>query len=178
METTANIGYWASLITQIRKNLSLSQEAFAEAVFSNQATVSRWEKGLVVPTYDKQKKIEKLAVEGNVASLGGLVEVIRNSPSRMILIDEHEFVIAASATSEWLDNKSVLDQLSEKALHNYKKFSKFINDSGFWKSSGGFRLDNTFDDGLRIWHSVIISVVIRGTLYAVVQQVLFNKSDV
>lgn len=64
MEATANIGYWASLITQIRKNLSLSQEAFAEAVFSNQATVSRWEKGLVVPTYDKQKRLRNLQLRG------------------------------------------------------------------------------------------------------------------
>jgi hypothetical protein len=71
----------------------------------------------------------------------------------------------------------VLEQLSKKALSNYKIFSKFVKDSGFWKSSGGFRLDNTFDDGERIWKSVIISVVMRGAVYAVVQQVLFSKNE-
>ena len=49
-------GYWGSLITQIRTTLNMSQEAFAAAIFTNQATVSRWEKGHVIPTYEKQKK--------------------------------------------------------------------------------------------------------------------------
>lgn len=71
----------------------------------------------------------------------------------------------------------MLEQLSEKGTSNYNRFSKFVNNSVFWKSSGGFRLDNTFDDGVRIWKSVIISVVMRGAVYAVVQQVLSNKEE-
>lgn len=71
----------------------------------------------------------------------------------------------------------MLEQLSEKGTSNYNRFSKFVNNSVFWKSSSGFRLDNTFDDGVRIWKSVIISVVMRGAVYAVVQQVLSNKEE-
>jgi len=168
--------YWASLIAQIRTAMNISQEAFAEAVCTNQATVSRWEKGLVVPSYDKQKKIEEIASQGGVTSLGGLVEVIRNSPNRMLLIDQGGFLIAASPSSEWLDNQSVFDQITDRARDNFMNFSNFINSSGFWESSGGFRLDNTHDDGERIWHSVVISVVIRSTVYAVVQQVVTDKN--
>lgn len=179
MSTTGCIeksGYWASLIAQIRTTLNISQEAFAEAVYTNQATVSRWEKGLVVPSYDKQKKIEEMASQAGVSSLGGLVEVIRNSPSRMLLIDKQGFLIAASPSSEWLDNQSVFDQITDKARDNFNEFSSFINSSGFWESSGGFRLDNTLDDGERIWQSVVISVVIRSTVYAVVQQIVTHKN--
>lgn len=174
-DATISAGYWGSLITQIRTTLNMSQEAFAAALFTNQATVSRWEKGHVVPTYEKQKKIENLAMESGVASLGGLVEVIRNSPHRMLLVDEHNFIIASSKSSEWIDNQNVIDQLSEKAVANYHEMSKIIDTSGFWKRGGGYRLDNEFDDGDKIWKSVIISVVVRGSVYAVVQQNIAHK---
>ena len=54
-ENLINLGYWGSLITQIRATLSISQESFAAAICTNQATISRWEKGHVIPSYDKQK---------------------------------------------------------------------------------------------------------------------------
>ena len=59
VHTTVNVTYWPALISHIRSAKKMSQEDFAEAVFSNQATVSRWEKGQVVPSFDKQKKIDQ-----------------------------------------------------------------------------------------------------------------------
>ena len=114
-------------------------------------------------------------MQSGVASLGGLVQVIRNSPHRMLLVDEHGFIIAASTSSEWIDNQNVIDQLSEKAISNYHKLSKIIDESVFWKRDGGYRLDNDFDDGEKIWYSVITSVVVRGTIYAVVQKNISHK---
>jgi transcriptional regulator with XRE-family HTH domain len=171
-------GYWASLIVQIRNNLSMSQEDFAAAVFSNQATVSRWEKGLVVPTYDKQKKIELLAATNGVTSLGGVVEVVRNSPHRIILIDESDFIIAASPCSEWAENKYVGDQLSGEASKHYKLLKKHISDSGFWGNPAGERLEYSFRQQDTTWYSVIVSVAIRGTVYAVVQQTVSQSNSI
>lgn len=176
MQATENLGYWALLIAQIRTSLNLSQEAFAAAIFSNQATVSRWEKGLVVPSYDKQKRIEMLASQGGVASLGGLVEVVRSSPNRMIIVDENDFVIAASGSSEWIDNQFVLDQLSDAAMPAYRELKKIIKECNFWTSRGGEKIDHSFNDGQRTWVSVIISVAIRGKIYAVIQQTIRSLS--
>ena len=170
MQTSQTLGYWSLLIAQIRTSLNLSQEAFAAEVFSNQATVSRWEKGLVVPSYDKQKRIEMLAAQGGVASLGGLVEVARNSPNRILIVDENDFVIAASQSSEWVDNQYVLDQLSDAAIPAYRELKTFIEGSNFWIGKGGEKIDHSFNDGKRTWVSVIVSVVIRGKIYAVIQQ--------
>ena len=114
-------------------------------------------------------------MEHGVASLGGLVEVIRNSPHRMLLIDEYGFVIASSISSEWIDNQNVIDQLSKNAISNYHKISKIIDACAFWKREGGYKLDNEFDDGEKIWQSVIISIVVRGAVYAVVQQNISYK---
>jgi transcriptional regulator with XRE-family HTH domain len=173
MHQDNKIGYWPALISQIRNTMSMSQEAFAEAVFSNQATVSRWEKGLVVPTYEKQARIEKLASETNVVSLGGIVEVIRDSPHRMLLIDQNNFIIAASRTSEWEDSKTIGEQLTNSLAHKeYERISKTINKTNFWKSKGGEKLESSFNDGARLWNSVITTISIRGVVYAVVQQVV------
>ena len=150
----------------------MSQEAFAEAVFSNQATVSRWEKGLIVPTYDKQARIEKLASDTNVVSLGGIVEVIRDSPHRMLLIDQNNFIIASSKSSEWEDNKTIEEQLISSFAHKeYERILKTINTTSFWKSKGGEKLESSFRDESRVWKSVITSIAVRGVVYAVVQQV-------
>jgi transcriptional regulator with XRE-family HTH domain len=173
MEADIKIGYWPALISQIRNTMNMSQEAFAEAVFSNQATVSRWEKGLVVPTYEKQARIEKLASETNVVSLGGIVEVIRDSPHRMLLIDQNNFIIAASKSSEWEDNKTIAEQLTSSLAHKeYERILKTINKNTFWKSKGGEKLESSFRDDTRVWKSVITSIAIRGVVYAVVQQVV------
>lgn len=173
MEQGNKIGYWPALISQIRNSANMSQEAFAEAVLSNQATVSRWEKGLVVPTYEKQARIEKLASETNVVSLGGIVEVIRDSPHRMLLIDQNNFIIAASRTSEWEDSKTIREQLSNSLAHKeYERISKTISKTNFWKSKGGEKLESSFNDGERLWNSVITAISIRGIVYAVVQQVV------
>jgi transcriptional regulator with XRE-family HTH domain len=170
MQIDNSSAYWAALIRQVRLSLSLSQEDFAESVFSNQATVSRWEKGIVIPSYDKQAKIEKLAMDANVASLGGLVEVIRNSPHRIILVDQHNFIIAASASSEWQDNRTVEEQLSQAAWKPFEEASLKLNAMKFWKGAGGQRADFIFHDGQRRWNSVVVSVSLRGVVYAVVQQ--------
>lgn len=172
MKITENDGYWASLIKQVRTSLSMSQESFAEAIFSNQATVSRWEKGLIIPTYDKQAKIEKMAAEANIISLGGLVEVIRNSPHRMLLIDQNHFIIAASSSSEWEDSKYIKDQLSNEGLKEYERISKLLMEKGFWLSEGGKRIDSSFNDGKRSWLSVITSITIRNLKFGIVQQVV------
>ncbi len=170
MRSDLNSSYWASLIHQVRLAHNFSQEDFAAAVFSNQATVSRWEKGLVIPSYDKQSKIEKLASQANIASLGGIVEVVRSSPHRMILVDKNNFIIAASSSSEWMDNMTVSEQLSHVAQKPFEELVLKLKDLNFWIDQGGKRLDFNFNDGLKTWNSVIVAVAIRGIVYAVVQQ--------
>lgn len=170
--------YWPSLILQIRTSLSLSQEEFAEIVDSNQATISRWEKGIIAPSYEKQKILESIASKENISSLGGMLELVRNSPSRMFLIDQNYFVIAASASCEWNENTTVEDQISADASSHFTIVSAALDNSGFWRGIGGLLLKYDYNHSGRIWHSVITSVVIRGRVYAVVQQLVHEQSGI
>lgn len=170
------LSYWPSLILQIRSSLNLSQEDLAEILESNQATISRWEKGLIVPSYEKQKKIENIASRSNIASLGGMAELVRNSPFRIFIVDDENFVIASSQSSEWIESASVQEQVTKNANHHYEIVSRVLKDSGFWNGLGGLVLNYDFEIESKKWHSVITSVAIRGRVYAVVQQVIVSLS--
>ena len=168
--TSRNLSYWPSLILEIRARLNLSYEEFGEILNSDKETITRWETGKDVPSHEYQKKIEKIASDKNITSLGGMVELVRNSLSRMFIVDEDYFVIASSKSSEWLENTSVQDQLTINAAPHFAVISQKLTEAEFWNSAGGHVIEDHFNDGAKIWHSVITSVSIRGRVYAVIQQ--------
>ena len=51
---------WGSYVISIRKKHNLSQENLAERLGTNQATISRWERGISTPTYRMQKRMVSL----------------------------------------------------------------------------------------------------------------------
>lgn len=169
MQQVTNGTYWPALISQIRSAKNMSQEDFAEAVFSNQATVSRWEKGLVVPSFDKQKKIEELAESAGLSTLAGVAVVVRASPFAMLLVDKSGLVMAASKSSGFNEDELIEGQLPPAENENYQRFRKTLDDAGFWKDGGG-HFNYEFEDH-SIWSSsVVVSVGIRGSVFAVVQK--------
>lgn len=170
MHKTVNETYWPALISHIRSTRNMSQEDFAEAVFSNQATVSRWEKGQVVPSFDKQKKIEKLAENAGLSTLAGVAVVVRASPFAMLLVDMDGLIMAASQTSGFQEGLSVEDQISSIEINNYTHFREELDRSEFWKEGGKqfvyeFREQSTWSS------SIVVSVGIRGQVFAVVQKI-------
>lgn len=169
MSKDSDTGYWSKLILQIRSSMILSQEQFAEAVFSNQATISRWEKGLVIPSIDKQKLIEKIAEESGLSSLNGIAEVVRESPYQMILFDRTYKILAASISSGFECEKTIREQLPESDFPNYDASQTEIEASSFWKDSGS-RFDYSFIRNQLTYGVILTSVIVRGSIYAVAQQ--------
>ena len=175
MPMSQKLSYWPSLILQIRKSMRLSQEDLAEMLDTNQATISRWERGNIIPSYDKQRIIERIASNEDITSLGGMVELVRNSPSRIFIIDQEYFVIASSSSSEWNENTNVQSQLSTNAKAHFSIVSTALIESGFWNGLGGIVINYDYHYNSVNWHSVITSVLIRGRIYAVIQQTVTQQ---
>lgn len=161
--------YWAALITQIRTTLNWSQAQFADEVESDQATVSRWEQTLVLPSYKKQRQIELIAERINLSSLQGIADLVNSSPFSMILTDRVHKVLAASPSSGFTVGMGTLEQTPVEEREHFLGFAQSVTDSGFWNRSGG-RFDYAFKDGDVTYRAVVTSVLVRGTVYAVVQQ--------
>lgn len=171
MEKSAN-AYWAALIAQIRTTQHWSQMEFAFQVASDQATVSRWERGLALPQFEKQRVIEAIAERIDLASLQGIADIVNHSPFPMILTNQAQTVLAASSASGFSVGRGVLEQTPPAEHEHYRRFSETIADSGFWDRSGN-RLDYAFTtDGGVVCRAVVTSVIVRGAVYAVVQQVV------
>jgi len=162
-------GYWAELIRQIRTAFNWSQAQFAYEVQSDQATVSRWEQALVLPSYKKQRQIEVIAERINLTSLQGIADLVNSSPFSMILTDRTHQVLAASPSSGFTAGLGTVEQTPLEERAHFLGFAQSVTDSGFWNRSGG-RFDYAFKDGDVTYRAVVTSVVVRGTVYAVVQQ--------
>ena len=161
--------YWAELITQIRTTLHLSQAQFALELESDQATVSRWEQGMVLPSFKKQKQIEAIAERINLPSLQGIADVVNSSPFSMLLTDRQHHVLAASRSSGFSVGLGVVEQTPKEEQQHFLDFADSVAKSGFWSQSGR-RFDYAFQAGDALYRAVVTSVLVRGTVYAVVQQ--------
>ena len=170
ISTPKKLSYWQSLLLEIRTRLNISQEDLAQLLNIDPEIIISWEQGLSFPSHQVQKSIEKIASDKNITSLGGMVELVRLSPSRIFIVDENYFVIAASKSSEWIDNTSVQDQLSDKASPHFNLIEKKLTEAGFWIGLGGQVLEYDYNDQGTQWHSIITSISIRDRIYAVVQQ--------
>ena len=176
MDKNSN-SYWAALIAQIRATLNWSQAQFAHEIESDQATVSRWEQGVVLPSYKKQRQIETIAERVNLPSLQGIADVVNSSPFSMLLTDRQHKVLAASQSSGFSVGLGVVEQTPPQEQEHFLSFADGITKSGFWSQSGR-RYDYAFQVGEVTYRAVVTSVVVRGTVYAVVQQniELFEKN--
>ena len=162
-------GYWSALIAQVRTALNWSQAQFALELESDQATVSRWEQGLVQPSYRKQRQIEMLAERINLPSLLGIADLVNSSPFSMILTDRQHKVLAASRTSGFAVGLGVAEQTPVQEQAHFHRFADSVTKSGFWDLPGG-RFDYSFQMDDVAYKAVVTSVAVRGVVYAVVQQ--------
>ncbi len=163
--------YWPSLVLQIRRLKKWSQEHLAQEIGSNQETVSRWERGLVIPSRSKQVVMEKIAEELHLSSLGGIASIVRLSPYPMLLCDRKDMVIAASSASGFREGETVLHQTPALQHAYYKAFIHDCASDGFWDESGQTR---QYGFELSVGHSlsaVLVSINVRGEMYCVVQAI-------
>lgn len=166
-----NKDYWPSLVQQIRRLNRWSQEHFASAIGSNQETVSRWERGQVIPSRNKQALIERIAEELHLSSLGGVASIVRLSPFPMLLCDGNGLVIAASPISGFREGETVLSQTPPLQHAYFRAFIHDCEEDGFWGAPGQIRrYDFDLSGGHRL-SAVLVSIDVRGEMYCVVQAV-------
>ena len=164
-------GYWSSLIQSIRRARNWSQAVFANEVNSNQETISRWEKGTVIPSLQKQQQIEQLAETENISSFGGFKSIVRFSPYPMLLCDGNDHVIAASGASGFEEGRSVLSQTPAFQHAYFEEFTAQLKADGFWENSGQSRNYHFRSTTHGDFAAVLVSVRIHGSIYCVVQAI-------
>lgn len=169
--TGEGCGYWSSLILAIRRTRKWSQTTFATAVDSSQETISRWEKGSVIPSRQKQRQIELLAESANISSLGGLASIVRLSPYPMLLCDGSNHVIAASEPSGFGEGRSVISQTPEFQRAHFDEFARQLRADGFWNDSGQCRTYHFHSATHGDFRAVLVSIRIHGAVYCVVQAI-------
>ncbi|MDP3520696.1 MAG: helix-turn-helix transcriptional regulator [Hydrogenophaga sp.] len=169
-----NVGNpWSVLIRQLRASLHWSQADLAARMRTDQATVSRWERGVFLPSPSARRTLEKLALDAGVQSLAGVELIVHVSPFPMILVDRHRVVIAASATSGFLRGRSVVDQTPDDERPHLIAFCEALDDGGFWDlatQSVPGKLDYAFERGIETAGAVVVPVVVNGDTYALVQK--------
>lgn len=163
--------YWPSLLLQIRETNKWSQERLAAEIGSNQETVSRWERGTVVPSRSKQAIIERIAEQLQLASLGGLANIVRHSPYPMLLCNRRDIVVAASAASGFDEGRPVLAQTPPPQHGYYQTFTHQLQADGFWQESGQTRTYGFEAIDGQLFSAVLVSINVRGEMYCVVQAV-------
>jgi DNA-binding transcriptional regulator YiaG len=164
-------GYWPSLLLHIRETNKWSQERLASEIGSNQETVSRWERGLVLPSRAKQAMIERIAEHLQLASLSGLASIVRLSPYPMLLCSRRDVVVAASTMSGFEEGRAVLAQTPGPQHGYYQSFVHQLQADGFWQESGQTRNYAFHDIDGRLFSAVLVSINVRGEMYCVVQAI-------
>ena len=162
--------YWAKLLLSIRSNRGWNQSKLAEELVTNQETVSRWERSIVVPSKSKQAAIEHLAEHSNISSLGAVCHIVRLSPYPMLLCDGGDVVIAASRSSGFTEGHPVKSQTPTAQHSYYEQFSRELAEDGFWSDSGRYR-NYHFTSPQGEFNAVLVSIRIQGSVYCVVQAI-------
>jgi len=161
---------WQALISQLREHRRWSQEALAERLQTDQATISRWERGAVQPGFAAQRKLEALAHEAGLQSLNGIERVVQCSPFPMLLVDRTLQVIAASPCSRFVAGKSVVQQTPDDERAHFIAFAERLEQLDFWCSGSDKAIEYSFARGLEVAGAVVVPVMARGEVFAVVQK--------
>jgi transcriptional regulator with XRE-family HTH domain len=161
--------YWGMLIKSLRASQQVSQFHLAEALGVDQATVSRWERGLSEPHYEMRKILHGLARDAGLATLGDLTTIVNFSPFPMLLVDRWHEVFAASVCSGFQPGRTVPEQTPPEEQVFLRDFHAQLEASGFW-TGGCAKFDYEFRAETEIRRAVVIPITIRGQVFALVQK--------
>lgn len=164
---------WSALIRQIRATLHWSQEDLAARMKTDQATISRWERCVVLPGPAARRTLERLAQEAGVRTLAGIELLIRVSPFPMILVDRHRVVKAASDSSGFVVGTCVVAQTPADEQPHLVAFCDALDQGGFWDMATQAlprTFDYAFERGIEIAGAIVVPMVVNGDTYALVQK--------
>ncbi len=161
--------YWAEFIVQLRYELGWSQSRLAEALRTDQTTVSRWERALMTPRVSVRAELESLASQAGLLTLSQVAGFVKASPFPMILVDRNGRVVVASSVSGFSEGLGVKEQTPAEELETLDQFGHALAESGFWSRRAN-RADYRFhaEEGLR--QAVASPISIRGEVFTLVQK--------
>lgn len=167
--TEAEADYWAAIIRNLRVALNATQEDLAAKVGTNQATISRWERGKSVPQVGARRMLEDLCRRNGLALVNDFATMVNASPFPMILVNRRGHVVAASASSGFVAGSSTVEQtpVEERAL--LAEFERALEDAGFWDKARA-RHDYDVRVGGENRRAVVTAVSMRGEVHALVQK--------
>lgn len=161
---------WPAFIREVRAAKHWSQADLGAFLDADQASVSRWERGLVLPGFEVRKQLESLAEEVGLQSLCGIEMIVRASPFPMILVDSGLLVVAASASSGFVSGKTCIEQTPEDERAHLVAFVEELRRVDFWSTAEGRSFDYSFARTAEVAGAVLVPVTVRGEVYAVVQR--------
>jgi transcriptional regulator with XRE-family HTH domain len=161
--------YWAEFIVQLRHELGWSQSRLAEALRTDQTTVSRWERALMTPRVSVRAELESLASQAGLLTLSQVAGFVKASPFPMILVDRNGRVVVASSVSGFSEGLGVKEQTPAEELETLDQFGHALAESDFWSRKSN-RADYRFhaEDGPR--QAVASPISIRGEVFMLVQK--------
>lgn len=162
--------YWPRLCKDLRQALNLTQFQMADRLGVDQASYSRWERGITEPQYDMRRLIQGLAQGQGLATLDNIVTAVRLSPFPMILVDRGQRIIAASRSSGFMPAMTALEQTPFGEQSNLAEFDAALASSGFWEQQCPSMEYEAVIDGRKRLAAVVTAMVIRGEVYALVQR--------
>ena len=155
---------WAEFILQLRRELGWSQGRLAEALHADQTTVSRWERGLMLPRASVRRELETLATRGGLLTLGHVAGFVKASPFPLILVDRTGRVVAG-----FVEGLGVREQTPSEQHETLERFESGLAESGFWSCKAAQAdYHHSGADGPR--QAVATPISIRGETFTLVQR--------
>ncbi|WP_457674316.1 helix-turn-helix domain-containing protein [Thiolapillus sp.] len=138
---------WGESVRSLRSRLNLSQEKLASLLNTNQCTISRWERGVTVPTYRMRARLKELGCESpggssnNHSAIAAFSQALFDSTSGpSMLLDKECTVVAMSSGHEYqpghgyVTGKTLLEQSLPEDRDMVMELMRFFDDSGFWNT--------------------------------------------
>jgi len=168
----ANISIsWASLVDDILKWESWTLEDLARETLYSLEVVQQWKNESLEPTQEHKLRIEKIAQASSIKSLSGYVELVRESPFPIFIIDKRDNVLVASRTSRLSTGMKLFNQLTDYDAEFYVKYLEQLSGSGFWLK-GGQKHNFRIQSHTRLVEVIVTSIEVCTGVYLVAQRKL------
>lgn len=124
---------WPSEIKRYRKRNGIKQEAFAEMMSVDQATVSRWENGRLEPSLMNQRLIHDLIYQGS-RSDRALFSFIEHMPCISAIFDEDgEAIVASRPAEKFFGGALTHANISNKLGYPHFVYEEMHKERGFFR---------------------------------------------
>ena len=162
---------WASLVKDIQKWESWTLEDLARESFYSPEVVHQWTNESLEPNEEHKERIDKIAQALSIKSLGGYVELVKESPFPIFIVDQRDNVLVASRASRLASGVKLIKQLTDYDAEMYIKYLEQLSGSGFWQR-GGQKHNFRIQSRTRLVEVVVTSISVSTGVYLVAQRKL------